>query len=59
VALMGWPQYTMIAIWVIGAIAALIVHGKPRENSNAVTTWVSIFISAILLSAGGFWQAYQ
>ncbi len=56
---MGWPQYTMIAIWVIGAIAALIVHGKPRENSNAVTTWVSIFISAILLSAGGFWQAYQ
>ena len=55
---MGWPQYTMIGLYVFAFFAAFILHGKPRDNFHAANTLISTFISAILLTAGGFWSAF-
>lgn len=54
---MGWPQYTVIALWALSFVAGLFMHGKPRENFNVAHTCLNIFVTAILLTAGGFWSA--
>jgi hypothetical protein len=48
----------MIGLYVFAFFAAFILHGKPRDNFHAANTLISTFISAILLTAGGFWSAF-
>lgn len=55
---MGWPQYTYLALIVLGLGMALAQHGEPRTGSdrthNFFTSLIAAAISVWLLWAGDF-----
>ena len=52
---MHWPQYTIIAIMLIGAGHNLAKHGEPQNTKhNALTYLISVGIFAFILYKGGF-----
>ncbi len=52
---MGWPQWTVIALSLIGMGIAMADHGKPRTPNNFWIHAVSVAITHYLLWAGGFY----
>lgn len=51
-----WPQYTYLALVVLGLGFVIAKHGEPRSPHNL---WVSLIATAIALSllhAGGFFN---
>ena len=52
---MHWPQYTIIALMLIGAGHNLAKHGEPQNTKhNALTYIISVGIFAFILYKGGF-----
>ena len=51
---LGIPQIIWLFLVVIGLMAEIINHGKPREPHNAYTFAVSVVIAFLLLYWGGF-----
>ncbi len=58
---MQWPQYTVIALFVIGFVGSAANHVRNRDlDSNQVTLRVMLHIAliaayAVVLERGGFW----
>lgn len=51
---MGWPQYTYVAITLIGLGITLAKHGEPQGDHSI---WITLFAAALiywLLFEGGF-----
>lgn len=49
------PQAIYIIIAIISTVIAISQHGKPRKgNHNAWTTILSVIITTLIISAGGF-----
>ena len=60
---MGFWQWVMIIWWVIGFIAGMELHGRPRvdedgnpQRYNIETVIVSILLHFIILYFGGFFK---
>lgn len=52
---LGWPQWTVLAIWAIGLITWGALHGQlPQWRYNVGSRIVGIIFSAIILYCGGF-----
>lgn len=51
---MGWPQYTYLALTLLGLGLVWGKHGEPRDNYNVGTSLLATVISLWLLWAGGF-----
>ena len=55
--MMGWPQWTMLALFAVGLLFAANQHGKPRTDKY--NFWGAVIGSAIqfgILFAGGFFS---
>ena len=52
----GWPQGILLALLAGGLIIATVEHGKPREPTDAYTTFVAALIEVALLAWGGFFK---
>lgn len=55
-ALWGWPQFVYAGLVIFSTGLNLANHGKPREPSNFVTSFVSMSLVMWLLYEGGFWK---
>lgn len=53
---MGWPQWTVIVLLILGVGIALATDGQPRSRQSFVTTLISSVIMWWLLWMGGFFS---
>lgn len=51
-----WPQYTILALVLVGLGASLSDHGRPRSAENAWTTLIAAVLNLWLLYMGGFFK---
>jgi hypothetical protein len=51
-----WPQFTYIALILLGLGVCIAKHGQPRGPHNLVTDLISTALVLWLLIAGGFFQ---
>lgn len=56
---MGWPQYTYLALALIGLGSTIAKHGQPRDPYSATEAVIAFAISFGLLWAGGFFGGGQ
>lgn len=54
---MGWPEYTYLALTVLGLGYVTAKHGQPKEDGyNVVTSLVTTAVVLFLLWWGGFFS---
>ena len=53
---MGAPQIIIIVLWIIDFIISVVKNGEPRQPYNPTAMLLSIIITALLLSWGGFFE---
>lgn len=51
-----WPQYTYLALLLIGLGVGLAKHGEPRKPHNVVVDLIATAIVLWILSSGGFFK---
>lgn len=50
----SWPQWTYLALIFLSLSIAAVNHGKPRDEQNFPTSFISALIVLFLLTMGGF-----
>lgn len=51
-----WPQYTWLALALVGTGIVIAKHGQPQSNYNAWSSLISTGLVFCLLYAGGFFK---
>jgi hypothetical protein len=51
----GWPQWFMVAIWLLTAILGPFAHGRAKTgHHNYALDLMTVAITGFVLTAGGF-----
>jgi hypothetical protein len=53
----GWPQYTIIAMYIFNLLWGAASHGKPKTGvNNIVSTLIGTVLGFWILYSGGFFK---